>query len=539
MKKATTFLLVLGLVVTLLGAGMLGGCGEEAKEPTVTVVNPGSGWVGETLSVTITGTYLDEASAVSFGAGITVTNFSVESETEISASITIAATATTGSRNVAVTTPDGTATKTGAFIVNSPLAPSVTGISPDSGEQTETLDVTITGTNFISVSDVSLGAGVTVNSFTTDSDTQITANITIAPDATEAVRDVSVTNPSGTGVGGGIFTVKWPAALDEIIAAAQAEGVLNVVTPDKVWKAELANVFEQILEEKYGIDVTINFIPGPGKTPQAGMLIQEYQAGEKASTDIFDGVDTLMPTLHEAGVLMSYEWKELFPFIPDECIDIEGTSIEIATVMKGITYNTDLISEDEVPQVMTDVLGKGWFIASVTSAAGLDRLAYIAGYGVVKSFVEDLSEELAGLVRRPDEVERIALGEFTLLILDNGDASVTNYKETAPDAPVAHAPLEDMPMMNHNYMGIPKHSEHPNMAVLFLGLLWSPEGQQQYNEICNRSHHLIEGTHMNQVYNELIAEGRELVIVDAEWCYERIEVLNAYKAEFQTILAGE
>ena len=220
MKKAATFLLVLALVVGLSGVGMLGGCGEEAKEPTVTAVNPGSGRPAETLDVTITGTYLDEASAVSFGAGITVNSFTAVSDTKITASIDIDSGASQGSRNVAVTTPDGTATKTGGFTVTSPLAPSVTGISPDSGEQAESLDVTITGTNFISVSDVSLGAGVTVNSFNADSVTQISASIAIAPGALEAPRDVSVTNPSGTGVGGGIFTVTWPAALNAIIAAA-------------------------------------------------------------------------------------------------------------------------------------------------------------------------------------------------------------------------------------------------------------------------------------------------------------------------------
>ena len=213
MKKVATFLLVLALVLALSGAGMLGGCGEEeAKEPTVTAVNPGSGRVGETLSVTITGTYLEEASAVSFGAGITVSSFTADSDTQITASIAIGSGASQGARTVSVTTPDGTATKSGGFTVTSPLAPSVTGISPDSGEQAESLDVTITGSNFVAVSDVSLGEGVTVNSFTVGTETQITASIAVAAGATVGSRTVSVTGPDGTATKTGGFAVASPLA---------------------------------------------------------------------------------------------------------------------------------------------------------------------------------------------------------------------------------------------------------------------------------------------------------------------------------------
>ena len=123
-KRLLACLLVVS--VLLLGCGGLLGCGEEAKAPTVTGVSPSSGKVGNTLSVTISGTDLTDASAVSFGSGITVNSFTVDSETKITASITITAAATTGSRNVAVTTPIGTGTKTGGFTVSGLEAPTVT-----------------------------------------------------------------------------------------------------------------------------------------------------------------------------------------------------------------------------------------------------------------------------------------------------------------------------------------------------------------------------------------------------------------------------
>ena len=88
-----------------------------AAAPAITTVAPDSGVQGNTYSVTITGTYLTDASAVSFGAGITVNGYVVDSATQITANITIAAGAGDGVRDVSVTTPEGTATKTGGFTV--------------------------------------------------------------------------------------------------------------------------------------------------------------------------------------------------------------------------------------------------------------------------------------------------------------------------------------------------------------------------------------------------------------------------------------
>jgi hypothetical protein len=60
--------------------------------------------------------------------------------------------------------------------------------------------VIIVGSNFSGATGVSLGAGITVDSFTVDSATQITAQVTIDADATKGPRDVSVSvlETSGT-----------------------------------------------------------------------------------------------------------------------------------------------------------------------------------------------------------------------------------------------------------------------------------------------------------------------------------------------------
>ena len=68
-------------------------------------------------TVTITGTDFYGAMGVSFGSGIAVKDFNVNSSTEITAEIAIDAKAAKGTRDVSVTTAWGTATKPDGFSV--------------------------------------------------------------------------------------------------------------------------------------------------------------------------------------------------------------------------------------------------------------------------------------------------------------------------------------------------------------------------------------------------------------------------------------
>lgn len=87
--------------------------------------------------------------------------------------------------------------------------PVITSINPNSGQQGQTLNLTIIGANFVSGASVAFsGAGVTVNSASVTSATQIAVNISVAASATTGSRDVMVTNPDGgSGTGIGLFTV--------------------------------------------------------------------------------------------------------------------------------------------------------------------------------------------------------------------------------------------------------------------------------------------------------------------------------------------
>ena len=73
----------------------------------------------------------------------------------------------------------------------------LTSVSPNTGQQAQSLNVTLTGTNFLSGATCSFGAGITVNSCAFSSSSQLLANIAISSTAAAGTRSVIVTNPDG------------------------------------------------------------------------------------------------------------------------------------------------------------------------------------------------------------------------------------------------------------------------------------------------------------------------------------------------------
>lgn len=91
------------------------------RPPTIDGVTPAQGRRGQSVSgVTITGGNFTEDAVPGFGPGTTVDKFMVDDSTQITADISISASATVGSRHVSVTTETGTGDLSGGFQVQSP-----------------------------------------------------------------------------------------------------------------------------------------------------------------------------------------------------------------------------------------------------------------------------------------------------------------------------------------------------------------------------------------------------------------------------------
>jgi subtilisin family serine protease len=103
------------------GTGTLtGGFTVTGAAVTVSSVTPTQGAVGAAVPVTVTGSGFGAGTTLSVGAGITVSNLSIGSATQLTATLTIAGGAALGARDVTVTVAGGgSATLTGGFTVTS------------------------------------------------------------------------------------------------------------------------------------------------------------------------------------------------------------------------------------------------------------------------------------------------------------------------------------------------------------------------------------------------------------------------------------
>lgn len=112
--------------------------------PTLAGINPGTGSLLETLTLTVRGAnFIDSVTTLNLGSGISLNSMTVDSASQLRANITIAANATIGQRNITVGNPTpGGGTSIGLpFIVDLPVpgAPALVGPPNASGNQRTTL----------------------------------------------------------------------------------------------------------------------------------------------------------------------------------------------------------------------------------------------------------------------------------------------------------------------------------------------------------------------------------------------------------------
>jgi urease gamma subunit len=197
--------------------------------PSVTSTNPSSRSQGASKQiVAIKGTGFAAGAGSSFGAGVTVESTSFVSSTELTAKISVEASASPGTRTVTVTNSDGGAgSLANAFTVIS--APNVTSTSPSSGNRGGTETVAIKGSGFASGATSSFGgSGITVNSTTFKSSTEVIANVTIEAGAILGGRTVTVTNADGGfDTAENAFTVNGVPTVTSVSPSSRAQGASN------------------------------------------------------------------------------------------------------------------------------------------------------------------------------------------------------------------------------------------------------------------------------------------------------------------------
>jgi hypothetical protein len=178
--------------------------------PTTTTIAPVAPLVSPTLvallpnaldqsaswrTISLSGSGFDAGTTLSFGAGVTVKSLTVTNSTALTAMVSVATTATTGSRNVVVTRSSGTTgTCTGCFKVTPP--PAISSVTPYKVPRNHTTTITINGSGFGRWAKVAVsGSGVTVGTVTWVDSAHLQVSLKVASSAPTGLRSLTVTNP--------------------------------------------------------------------------------------------------------------------------------------------------------------------------------------------------------------------------------------------------------------------------------------------------------------------------------------------------------
>ncbi|BCS31826.2 hypothetical protein TBR22_A10280 [Luteitalea sp. TBR-22] len=172
-----------------------GGFTYRPPPPTLSGIAPASGPVAGGTPVTLTGQWSADVTRVTIGGA------DATSVVQAGGSLTaVTPPGAAGPRDVVVTTLGGDATLVGGFTYVAP--PTVSGLTPSSGPTAGGTTVTITGTDFVGSTTVTLG-GVAATAVAVVNSTTLTA---VTPQRSAGARSVVVTTPYGSATSPTPFT---------------------------------------------------------------------------------------------------------------------------------------------------------------------------------------------------------------------------------------------------------------------------------------------------------------------------------------------
>jgi iron(III) transport system substrate-binding protein len=261
------------------------------------------------------------------------------------------------------------------------------------------------------------------------------------------------------------------AQTPDVLEGARKEGELvfysGIPIPD-------AKAILSALEKKYPfIKATFYRATGPA-------LVSRIQTEQRAGTHIWDVMNStgFEPyALLEQGYFAKYESVERRVF-PEGHKDNDGFWATMYTTPMIVTYNTRLVSPDELPKEYSDLLNPKW-----KGRLGLDssdfewyaNLRKIWGAERAQKFLEGLKRQEVRLMQgRALLTELLAGGEIAIL--------VNNFLQNAIEAKRKGSPVEflalDPVISAAGLVGINKLAPHPNAAKLFVDFVLSKEGQE-------------------------------------------------------------
>jgi iron(III) transport system substrate-binding protein len=297
-------------------------------------------------------------------------------------------------------------------------------------------------------------------------------------------------------------TPEFTPAMRAVIQGAEKEGTLLITWGNILNGPDGAREMEQRVNAKFGTHLKFIYTPGPSQPEMAGRIAQEAAAGRPASTDLFG---TSMSN-ENAALFQTIDWRQYIPGFPEGEMRFDKRGVAYATVLWGITYNTNLVAKNDVPKSLKDLLKPQWQgkvgVRVTSTDTGFLALPSVLGEKGVISYYQALLAQSGGLLRCGSE-ERISSGEFLFFFPDCG----TGRLLAMHGAPIAQVIPSEGGAVFDWLAGIPKNAPHPNAARLYIAYLMTREGQDFVWQAMGADSELLPGSKMGPIVAGYRARG--------------------------------
>jgi ABC-type Fe3+ transport system substrate-binding protein len=269
--------------------------------------------------------------------------------------------------------------------------------------------------------------------------------------------------------------------LQKIIDGAKKEGALTLsYAANILGGSEGAEAAKAGIKQDFGVDLDITYYPGPSFAPMAAKLVTEMQAGQPASTDVYNGTAVEVTPQLSKGLFRQVAWTELYPGrITPEIAEAGGRALRIVTKVPGILYNKAAAPQFADAKSMADLLKPEYKGKLYTTPylAGFDVLVGkdVWGFDKTADFIKQFAQNIGGLAACA-ATDRIASGEIPGLALScsGSEAHLAKYHGA-----LGETVLLDAAERRFDYLCVPTNAAHPNAAILFALYASSPEGQKK------------------------------------------------------------
>ncbi|HVO95824.1 MAG TPA: extracellular solute-binding protein [Terriglobales bacterium] len=284
----------------------------------------------------------------------------------------------------------------------------------------------------------------------------------------------------------------FSAPIDDLIAAAKKEGVLELLAPsttgDKGAQA-LGNAFNK----KYGLNIQINYTPSSNMTGDVAKVVMASASRAAPEWDLMLVTDAHHATLWSKGLHQPFDYAKLN--VAPELIQYDNGVVGLANQFVLPAYNKNILPPRDVPKRWEDLLDAKWKGGKLGVSTATHHLARLAvgpwGQAKTMEFVSAISKQEPILGTLANLYSRLQVGEI-LLAVTLTDSFISQAKKDG--APIVFAEGLD-PVISPTYnAGVIKGARHPNTGHLFAVFLTLLEAQEIWEKFNGQTSALIPGT---------------------------------------------